>query len=196
MIITVFYYSKCLLSLIYLNILNRLVNFKIINYKKKLTQHSSDQHLCSILIYLFCSQRPVVMDKPRHGEGHGEHAKEEVGQGHVSNQDVACGLQHLERNNATINRILHYFYYQYSCSFTLIQKSRNSLTGSYGHHQNCEHFLLFILIYNFINVIYISHFKIESQSIELVQSFQISCINRDFHFQCCVWTDTTHFNSV
>ena len=36
------------------------------------------------------------MDEVQHGEGHGEHAEQEVRQGHVGDQDVACGFEHLK----------------------------------------------------------------------------------------------------
>ena len=35
------------------------------------------------------------MDQVQHGERHGEQAQEDVGQGHVGNQDVSCGQLYL-----------------------------------------------------------------------------------------------------
>ena len=35
------------------------------------------------------------MDEVQHGEGHGEQAEEDVGQGQVGYQDISGGLQHL-----------------------------------------------------------------------------------------------------
>ena len=39
--------------------------------------------------YLFCPQRPVVVDEVQHGERHGEQAEEEVRHCHVGDENVA-----------------------------------------------------------------------------------------------------------
>ena len=55
-----------------------------------------------ILTYLSRPQGPVLVDQVQHGERHSEQAQEDVGQGKVGNEDVASGLQHLEKGKKRI----------------------------------------------------------------------------------------------
>ena len=48
------------------------------------------------------------MDEVQHGEGHGEQAEEDVGQGQVGYQDISGSLQHLNISLISISFILSF----------------------------------------------------------------------------------------
>ena len=59
---------------------------------KTATSTMSTNTVCSHHIW---SQNPVLGDDVKHGEGHGEEAEQEVGDGQVGDEDIPGSKQHL-----------------------------------------------------------------------------------------------------